>query len=95
MIAHTVKGKGVSFMEDDNNWHYRIPKEDEVAAAHVELGLIAGMRNAFADEMTRPSPSATTRVVLLSGDIGNRLFDKFKERCPGPLPQLRRRRGRT
>ncbi len=24
-IAHTVKGKGVSFMEDDNNWHYRDP----------------------------------------------------------------------
>ncbi|MFX6201621.1 transketolase, partial [Acinetobacter baumannii] len=25
VVAHTVKGKGVSFMEDDNNWHYRIP----------------------------------------------------------------------
>jgi len=25
IIAHTIKGKGVSFMEDDNNWHYRIP----------------------------------------------------------------------
>jgi len=39
MIAHTVKGKGVSFMEDDNNWHYRIPTADEVKAAHEELGL--------------------------------------------------------
>jgi transketolase len=39
VIANTVKGKGVSFMEDDNNWHYRIPKEDEVRAAHIELGL--------------------------------------------------------
>lgn len=38
LIAHTVKGKGVSFMEDDNNWHYRIPKTDEVAAALRELG---------------------------------------------------------
>jgi transketolase len=37
-IAHTVKGKGVSFMEDDNNWHYRIPNEDEVVRAHRELG---------------------------------------------------------
>jgi transketolase len=37
IIAHTVKGKGVSFMEDDNNWHYRIPTEDEVAAAAQEL----------------------------------------------------------
>ena len=38
IIAHTVKGKGISFMEDDNNWHYRIPTEDEVRAAKKELG---------------------------------------------------------
>lgn len=37
IVAHTVKGKGVSFMEDDNNWHYRIPKKEEVAAAAEEL----------------------------------------------------------
>jgi transketolase len=40
MIAHTIKGKGVSFMEDDNNWHYRIPTSMEVLAAKQELGLI-------------------------------------------------------
>ena len=40
-VAHTVKGKGVSFMEDDNNWHYRIPTAQEVAAAHVELRIAA------------------------------------------------------
>jgi len=39
IIAHTVKGKGVSFMEDDNNWHYRIPKAEEVVAAKKELGV--------------------------------------------------------
>ena len=39
LIAHTVKGKGVSFMEDDNNWHYRAPTADEVRKAHEELGL--------------------------------------------------------
>lgn len=37
IVAHTVKGKGVSFMEDDNNWHYRIPTKDEVEAARCEL----------------------------------------------------------
>ncbi|MBI4694030.1 MAG: transketolase [Gammaproteobacteria bacterium] len=41
IIAHTVKGKGVSFMEDDNNWHYRIPSADEVVAAKRELGVAA------------------------------------------------------
>lgn len=39
IIAHTVKGKGVSFMQDDNNWHYRIPNEDELAKAKSELGV--------------------------------------------------------
>jgi transketolase len=39
VIADTVKGKGVSFMEDDNNWHYRVPTAEEVAAAKKELGL--------------------------------------------------------
>ena len=39
LIAHTIKGKGVSFMEDDNNWHYRAPTAEEVVKAHKELGL--------------------------------------------------------
>lgn len=39
VIAHTTKGKGVSWMEADNNWHYRVPNEAEVVAALTELGL--------------------------------------------------------
>lgn len=39
IIAHTIKGKGVSFMQDDNNWHYRIPSAAEVEAAEKELGV--------------------------------------------------------
>jgi transketolase len=39
VIAHTVKGKGISFMEDDNDWHYRIPSTNELARAKRELGL--------------------------------------------------------
>ena len=40
------------------------------------------MRNNFADEITRLAES-DRRIVLLSGDIGNKLFDKFKEKAPG------------
>jgi len=40
VVAHTIKGKGVSFMEDDNNWHYRIPTQEEVIMSKKELGLI-------------------------------------------------------
>ncbi|HLP07695.1 MAG TPA: transketolase [Opitutaceae bacterium] len=39
IIADTVKGRGVSFMEDDNNWHYRLPTADEVRRGKLELGL--------------------------------------------------------
>ena len=37
LIAHTVKGKGVSFMEDQLKWHYQTPSAEEVEAARLEL----------------------------------------------------------
>ncbi len=39
IIANTVKGKGISFIEDDNNWHYRSPTAAELEIARKELGL--------------------------------------------------------
>jgi transketolase len=39
IIADTVKGKGIKTMEDDNNWHYRIPTKEEVDSAFAELGI--------------------------------------------------------
>ncbi len=39
VIANTIKGKGVSFMENDNNWHYRIPSNAEVKLAEKELKI--------------------------------------------------------
>ncbi len=37
VIAHTVKGKGVSFMENKLLWHYRSPDPQEMALALAEL----------------------------------------------------------
>lgn len=39
VIAHTVKGKGVSFMEHNLLWHYRSPDAEEFARAMHELGV--------------------------------------------------------
>ena len=36
-IAHTVKGKGVSFMENDFNWHATPPNAEQLAQALAEL----------------------------------------------------------
>lgn len=37
VLAHTIKGKGISFMEDQVNWHHRVPTNEEYAAALSEL----------------------------------------------------------
>lgn len=37
IIARTVKGNGVSFIEDKNEWHYRFPNEEQFSAALAEL----------------------------------------------------------
>ncbi|MCC6277667.1 MAG: transketolase [Oligoflexia bacterium] len=38
IIANTVKGKGVSFMENNNHWHGVSPNPDELRRALAELG---------------------------------------------------------
>jgi transketolase len=37
ILAHTVKGKGISFMEDQLSWHYKSPNAEQVAQAEREL----------------------------------------------------------
>lgn len=37
ILAHTIKGKGVSFMEDDLTWHYRSPDDEQLTAALREI----------------------------------------------------------
>ncbi|MGE5576103.1 MAG: transketolase [Syntrophothermus sp.] len=37
IIARTIKGKGVSFMEDRAEWHGKAPNDDELRAALAEL----------------------------------------------------------
>lgn len=39
IVANTVKGKGVSFMENVPIWHYRMPNEQELLVLMEELGL--------------------------------------------------------
>ena len=37
IIAHTVKGKGVSFMENVAKWHHGVPTPEQLAQALAEL----------------------------------------------------------
>ena len=37
IVAHTIKGNGVSFMEDNNDWHSKMVNEEEYKTAIAEL----------------------------------------------------------
>ena len=37
VLAHTVKGKGISFIEDTAKWHHHVPTDQELATAIGEL----------------------------------------------------------
>lgn len=41
IVAKTVKGKGVSYMENEAGWHGKAPNDDEYAQAMAELAEIA------------------------------------------------------
>ena len=59
IVAHTVKGKGVSFMENDPEWHGKAPKPAEAIAAIREvLGISEG-----AWEEYLKTDSATRAIV--------------------------------
>ena len=40
ILAHTIKGRGVSFMENQVDWHGRTPSRDEMKQAMLELGEV-------------------------------------------------------
>ena len=39
LIAHTVKGKGISIMENNPNWHFKLPGRKELKVFKEELGI--------------------------------------------------------
>ena len=39
LIAHTCKGKGVSFIENRKEWHHKVPDAAQLLQAYDELGV--------------------------------------------------------
>ena len=37
IVANTIKGKGVSFMENSVAWHYKSPTDNELESALIEI----------------------------------------------------------
>jgi transketolase len=59
IVAHTVKGKGVSFMENNPDWHGKSPKPEEAIAAIRE---ILGVSEAAWSDYLRSDATTATLV---------------------------------
>jgi transketolase len=40
IVAHTVKGKGVSYMEHDYNWHSKVMTKEEYERALADIAAV-------------------------------------------------------
>lgn len=77
IIAKTIKGKGVSFIEDKNGWHGKPLKQDELEKALAELGAIDKNLQA---EIAKPkdkkpaeySPKTIEQEPIGSADVATR-----------------------
>ena len=91
LICHTVKGKGVSFMENSVLWHYRSPQGEEYEEAISEVETIdlpieklikrLKMRDSFITELKKYAEN-NEKIILITADLGFKIFDDFKEDLP-------------
>jgi len=86
ILAHTIKGKGVSFMEDKAGWHGKAPNKDEMMKGLVELGLadkldVPAMLKRAEDYQKDVTVKLMSRVPKFSQDY---FWNKVPH--PGPLP---------
>jgi transketolase len=73
IVAHTVKGKGVSFMENIAGWHGRPPTVDEMEKALKELGIfeempIKKMFDIAADHQAKATKTLDAKMPAFSRD---------------------------
>jgi transketolase len=66
ILARTIKGKGVSFVEDKNGWHGRALKTDELARALEEIGSLTDVDS---HKLVRPARPYKKKAVAASFEI--------------------------
>jgi transketolase len=80
VLARTVKGRGVTFIENDVRWHHRVPKPEEFARAMAELEAEERRLGAEPEERVVPPPPARTGGVAEHGlPMGRPNQDVFSE----------------
>ena len=70
IIAHTVKGKGVSYMEGTLSFHGKPPSKDELVKAHTEFDLARRRLEQRAGAAAAPAPAAAAAAAGASAGGG-------------------------
>jgi transketolase len=68
IVAHTIKGKGVSFMLDRHEWHGKAPNREQAIVALAELGESMGdqglgIRDCHGSDRKSPIPNPQSRTL--------------------------------
>ena len=75
IIAKTLKGKGVSFIENKDGWHGKALKKEELEKALKELGNV---NDTLKFNLKKPSQQKAA-VITATIEKANNDFDKMKE----------------
>lgn len=65
LVIHTLKGKGVSFMENNAGWHGKAPNLDETKAALKELGF----ENMLTDALVKEAKELREKIAKEYGNL--------------------------
>ena len=80
VVARTVKGRGISFVQGDVRWHHRLPKAEELLGAMAELEAEERRLGAEPEERVVPPPAARTGKAAEHGlPMGRPNQDVFSE----------------
>ena len=77
IIANTIKGKSVPFMENVSKWHFRSPSDNEFNEAVSSIESF--YRDSFNRELLKIADQ-NSDVFLLTADIGFQVFDEFRSK---------------
>ena len=80
IVAHTVKGKGVSYMEDKLLWHYRAPRGKDFEIGDGRIGE-EQMRTAFLTTLFELAKH-DERIMFVTGDLGYTVVEPFMNELP-------------
>jgi transketolase len=79
VLARTVKGRGVSFIESDVRWHHRVPKPEELLRAMAELEAEERRLGAEPEARVAPPAARPERVDEPGLPVGRPNQDVFSE----------------